>query len=196
MSKITVTTPAQAYFKKIIDKQQMDGLAIRLTVTNPGTPGVECGILFCPKDYITPNDEHFKFEGFQVVIDANVSEFLDESVIDMGKDDKGEDILTFHAPKLKKKVLPEDASLFDQVDRFLKSVINPGLAGHGGAVELVEVTEDNIVKVKFSGGCMGCSMVGATLHDGIQAQLNQAFPGIIKDVVDVTAHEVTEETYG
>ena len=195
MSKITVTTPAQAYFKKIIDKQQMDGLAIRLTVTNPGTPGVECGILFCPKDYITPNDEHFKFEGFEIVIDKNVSEFLEASHIDMGTDDKGEEILTFHAPNLKKKVLPDDASLFDQVSHFLNNVVNPSLAGHGGAVELVEVTADNMVKVRFTGGCMGCSMVGATLHDGIEAQLNQAFPGMIKGVEDVTAHEVTADTY-
>lgn len=195
MSSIKVTEPAQAYFRKIIAKQKMDGLAIRLTVTNPGTPGVECGILFCPKDYITPNDEHFKFEGFGIVIDKNVSEFLEASHIDMGTDDKGEEILTFHAPNLKKKVLPDDASLFDQVSHFLNNVVNPSLAGHGGAVELVEVTADNMVKVRFTGGCMGCSMVGATLHDGIEAQLNQAFPGMIKGVEDVTAHEVTADTY-
>ncbi|MBU3826788.1 MAG: NifU family protein [Candidatus Anaerobiospirillum merdipullorum] len=195
MSSIKVTEPAQAYFRKIIAKQKMDGLAIRLTVTNPGTPGVECGILFCPKDYITPNDEHFKFEGFEIVIDKNVSEFLEASHIDMGTDDKGEEILTFHAPNLKKKVLPDDASLFDQVSHFLNNVVNPSLAGHGGAVELVEVTADNMVKVRFTGGCMGCSMVGATLHDGIEAQLNQAFPGMIKGVEDVTAHEVTADTY-
>lgn len=196
MSKITVTEPAQAYFRKIIAKQQMDGLAIRLSVTNPGTPGVECGILFCPKEYITPNDEHFKLDGFEVVIDSAVSEFLDESYIDMGKDDSGDEILTFHAPNLKKNVLPEGATLYDQVKHFLESVINPSLASHGGAVELVAVTPDNVVQVKFSGGCMGCSMVGATLHDGIQAQLNQAFPGMIKDVEDVTAHQVTEQTFG
>lgn len=195
MSKITVTEPAQAYFKKIIDKQKMDGLAIRLTATNPGTPGVTCGILYCPKDYITPDDEHFKFNGFEIVIDKSVSEFLDESYIDMGKDDSGDDILTFHAPNLKKNVLPEDASLFDQIKRFIDEVVSPELAGHGGAVELVEVTDDNVVRVRFKGGCMGCSMVGATLHDGIQAQLNQAFPGMIKGVEDVTAHEITDETF-
>ena len=39
-------------------------------------------------------------------------------------------------------------------------------------------------------------MVGVTLKEGIQTQLNQAFPGMIKDVIDVTAHEVTDQTYG
>ena len=39
-------------------------------------------------------------------------------------------------------------------------------------------------------------MVGLTLKEGIQTQLNQAFPGMIKDVVDVTEHQVTDQTYG
>ena len=59
MTKISVSDKAQEYFLKIITKQKMDGLAIRLTATNVVTPGVQCGILYCPKEYITPNDEHF-----------------------------------------------------------------------------------------------------------------------------------------
>ncbi|WP_294567813.1 NifU family protein [uncultured Succinatimonas sp.] len=196
MSKITVSKPAQEYFKKIIAKQKMEGLAIRLSATNVGTPGVECGILYCPKEYITMNDEHFKMDGFEIVIDSSVSLYLDESVIDLSKDDDGNDLLTFHAPNLKKQDLPEDATLFDRVKRFFETTVNPALAGHGGAAALEEVTEDGVVKVRFSGGCNGCSMVGITLKEGIQAQLNQAFPGMIKDVVDVTNHVKTDETYG
>lgn len=195
MSKITVTPQAEAYFKKLIDKQNMPGLAIRLSVTNPGTPDVEFGILYCPKDFITPNDEHFKFEGFDIVIDKTVSQFLDESFLDMGKDDQGEDILTFHAPNLKKSLVPEDSPLIDKVKAFFDVAVNPGLAGHGGSVAIDHVSDDGIVYVRFAGGCMGCSMVGATLQDGIKAQLTRAFPGVIKDVVDVTAHQRTDETY-
>ena len=103
MSKISVSQAAQDYLRTIIEKQKMPGLAIRLSVTNPGTPGVETGILYCPREYITTNDLHFKMDGFEIVIDSNVSEFLDESVIDLGKDDKGEEMLTFHAPNLKKQ---------------------------------------------------------------------------------------------
>ena len=173
----------------------MPGLAIRLSASNVGTPGVQCGILYCPKEYITPNDEHFKMEGFEIVIDNLVSPYLDESYIDLGKDDEGNDMLTFHAPNLKKQDLPEDATLFERIARFIETSVNPTLAGHGGAVSLVEVTDDNVVKVRFSGGCNGCSMVGITLKEGIQTQLNEAFPNMIKDVIDVTNHEVSDETY-
>lgn len=197
MTKISVSDKAQEYFLKIITKQKMDGLAIRLTATNVGTPGVQCGILYCPKEYITPNDEHFQMKGFEIVIDQSVSEYLDDSIIDLSKnDDDGEDLLTFHAPNLNKQDLPADATMFDRLKKFIDSTVSPSLAAHGGAVSLVEVTDDGIVKVKFTGGCLGCSMVGVTLKEGIQTQLNQAFPGMIKDVVDVTEHEVTDKTYG
>ena len=49
MSKISVSDKAQEYFLNIINKQKMEGLAIRLTASNVGTPGVQCGILYCPK---------------------------------------------------------------------------------------------------------------------------------------------------
>ena len=196
MTKISVSDKAQEYFLKIITKQKMDGLAIRLTATNVGTPGVQCGILYCPKEYITPNDEHFQMKGFEIVIDQSVSEYLDDSIIDLSKNDYGEDLLTFHAPNLNKQDLPADATMFDRLKKFIDSTVSPSLAAHGGAVSLVEVTDDGIVKVKFTGGCLGCSMVGVTLKEGIQTQLNQAFPGMIKDVVDVTEHEDTDKTYG
>lgn len=196
MTKISVSDKAQEYFLKIITKQKMDGLAIRLTATNVGTPGVQCGILYCPKEYITPNDEHFQMKGFEIVIDQSVSEYLDDSIIDLSKNDDGKDLLTFHAPNLNKQDLPADATMFDRLKKFIDSTVSPSLAAHGGAVSLVEVTDDGIVKVKFTGGCLGCSMVGVTLKEGIQTQLNQAFPGMIKDVVDVTEHEVTDKTYG
>lgn len=196
MSKISVSEKAQEYFLKIIEKQKMEGLAIRLTATNVGTPGVQCGILYCPKEYITSNDEHFQMKGFEIVIDQSVSEYLDDSIIDLSVNENNEELLTFHAPNLNKQDLPADASLFDRLKKFIDSTVSPSLAAHGGAVSLVDVTEDGIVKVKFTGGCLGCSMVGVTLKEGIQTQLNQAFPGMIKDVVDVTEHEVTENTYG
>lgn len=49
--------------------------------------------------------------------------------------------------------------------------------------------------MKFEGGCRGCSMVNLTLQGGITENLKTAFPGMIKEVRDVTDHVVTEETY-
>ena len=195
MSKITVSKKAQDYFKKIIEKQKMEGLAIRLTATNVGTPGVECGILYCPKEYITEQDEHFRMDGFEIVIDSAVAPYLDESQIDLTEDDNKQEMLTFHAPNLKKQDLPEDATLRERLQRFFDVTVSPALASHGGAIELVDVSEDGVIKVRFSGGCNGCFMVGITLKEGIESQLNQAFPGVVKEIIDVTDHQATEESF-
>uniref|UniRef100_A0A1B0C167 NIF system FeS cluster assembly NifU C-terminal domain-containing protein n=1 Tax=Glossina palpalis gambiensis TaxID=67801 RepID=A0A1B0C167_9MUSC len=58
---------------------------------------------------------------------------------------------------------------------------------HGGHLELIELTKDMFVLIKFFGGCNGCSMVNMTLKDGIEKEIKKFFPEI-KGVKDVTEH--------
>jgi len=51
-------------------------------------------------------------------------------------------------------------------------------------VELIEVTEDGIVKLKLTGACRGCPMSQMTLKLGIEKALKQAIPEI-KEVQSV-----------
>ncbi len=194
MSKITVSPEAQDYLRGIIQKQKMEGLAIRLSVTNPGTPGVESGIVYCPKEYITNQDMHFKMDGFEIVIDSEYVVLFDDVVIDLTVDEVGDDLLTMHAPNLKKKLIDENASLKDQIAYYIERFISPSLAGHGGAVRLVDF-QDGVVSVEFSGGCNGCSLASATLHEGIERQLHAAFRDQITEVVDATSHKPSESSY-
>ncbi|HOG07284.1 MAG: NifU family protein [Syntrophales bacterium] len=62
--------------------------------------------------------------------------------------------------------------------------IRPNLQADGGDVELVEVTDDGVVKVKLTGACQGCPMSQMTLKNGIQRLLLQEVPGV-KEVVSV-----------
>jgi len=54
----------------------------------------------------------------------------------------------------------------------------------GGNVELVEVSEDGIVKVRLTGACSGCPMSSMTLKMGIERILKQEIPEI-KEVIAV-----------
>ncbi len=191
---ITITPKAQEYFVQLLETQAPE-TRIRVFVSNPGTPGVECGILYCPKDMITGADDFFPYEHFEVVIDRSSQPYLKESVIDFVTNEQGQGELTFKAPCLKVLDVPNDASLYDKIANFFLTNVNPSLAGHGGHVDLVSASEDGVIVVKFSGGCKGCSMVNITLKDGIEANLKQAFPGLIKEVIDATEHSVTDETY-
>lgn len=62
--------------------------------------------------------------------------------------------------------------------------IRPALQMDGGDVELVDVTEDGVVKVRLKGACMGCPMGQMTLKAGIERQLKTDVPEI-KEVVAV-----------
>lgn len=56
--------------------------------------------------------------------------------------------------------------------------IRPMLQKDGGDVELVEVTDNNIVKVRLKGACSGCPMSQMTLKNGIERVLKQEIPEI------------------
>ncbi len=56
--------------------------------------------------------------------------------------------------------------------------IRPALNRDGGDVELVEVGEDGVVKVRLKGACGGCPMSQMTLKMGIEKVVKQAVPEI------------------
>jgi Fe-S cluster biogenesis protein NfuA len=61
-------------------------------------------------------------------------------------------------------------------------MIRPSLQADGGDVELVDITEDGIVKLKLTGHCAGCPMSTMTLKNGIERILKQEVPEV-KEVV-------------
>ncbi|HLG32286.1 MAG TPA: NifU family protein [Ignavibacteriaceae bacterium] len=65
-------------------------------------------------------------------------------------------------------------------EEILKALdsIRPFLQADNGDVELVEVSEDGIVKVRLTGDCENCPMSTMTLRAGIERALLQAIPGI------------------
>jgi len=60
--------------------------------------------------------------------------------------------------------------------------IRPTLQADGGDVELVEVGQDGVVRVRLTGACGGCPMSQMTLKMGIERILK-------KEVPEVTAVE-------
>ncbi|WP_027182871.1 NifU family protein [Desulfovibrio inopinatus] len=69
----------------------------------------------------------------------------------------------------------------DKVEAALDKV-RPTLQADGGDVELVEITEDGIVKVRLTGRCKGCPMSQMTLKSGVERM-------VLKEVPEVQAVE-------
>jgi Fe-S cluster biogenesis protein NfuA len=65
----------------------------------------------------------------------------------------------------------------EEIKKALDS-IRPYLQADSGDVELVEVTEEGIVKVRLTGACDVCPMSVMTLRAGIERALIREVPGI------------------
>jgi len=65
----------------------------------------------------------------------------------------------------------------EKVEEALAQV-RPTLQRDGGDVELVEVTEEGVVKVRLTGACHGCPMAQMTLQVGIERFLKQLVPEV------------------
>ena len=71
----------------------------------------------------------------------------------------------------------------EKVQEVLES-IRPSLQADGGDVELVDVDEDGVVKVKLTGACGGCPFALLTLQQGIERSIKERVPEV-KKVVSV-----------
>ena len=56
--------------------------------------------------------------------------------------------------------------------------VRPHLQMDGGDVELVEVTDEGVVKVKLTGSCAGCPMSQMTLKWGVENYLKKKIPNV------------------
>ena len=67
--------------------------------------------------------------------------------------------------------------LREKVESALDKV-RPALQADGGDVQLVEVDDDGVVKVRLTGACGGCPMSQMTLKMGIEKVLKQNVPEV------------------
>ena len=54
---------------------------------------------------------------------------------------------------------------------------------HGGSAEMISF-EENIVKVKLGGACLGCPLSTATLNGWVQGTIHQFFPDVTVEAAD------------
>jgi Fe-S cluster biogenesis protein NfuA len=65
-------------------------------------------------------------------------------------------------------------------------IVRPQLQADGGDAEIVEITDDGIVKLRLKGACGGCPMSQMTLKMGIERILKEKVPAV-KSVEAVTS---------
>lgn len=73
--------------------------------------------------------------------------------------------------------------MYQKVEEALNT-IRPYLEADGGNVEVLEITDNNILKLELTGACKTCSMSHMTLKAGIEETIRKAVPEI-KEILSI-----------
>jgi Fe/S biogenesis protein NfuA len=138
-------------------------------------------------------------DGIRVFLNLDTSNLLSGATVDW-TDANGASGFSVSDPRSRPAPPPTDAAaltlsgpMAERAQRVIDEIINPGIAAHGGFVELVDVSDDTL-HLRMGGGCQGCAASAATLRQGIERMVRQEIPEIV-NVVDVTDHNAGENPY-
>jgi Fe/S biogenesis protein NfuA len=190
---INISESAQTHFRKLIEREDLPGMGVRLSAMHAGLPNADVRLEFAEPRDLQGDEWAIDCEGFTLWVDAASVPFLDSAEIDYAQQATGGQ-LQIRAPKIKGEVPAESASLVERVRWLVEHEINPQLAQHKGHVSLQEVTADGVVVLRFGGGCHGCGMADVTLKQGIEKTLLTKVPGVTA-VRDATDHASGDAPY-
>jgi Fe/S biogenesis protein NfuA len=172
------------------DTGDEEGLAIRIAITGQSDTGFTYEFFLDLKENAKPADVVEHHDGLAAIIDGKSARLLDGVTIDWKEtvDGSGFDVDNPNpVPPLQPKQEPKlDTPVAKKVQKLIDERVNPGVASHGGFVELIDVQGDTVY-VRLGGGCQGCGMVNVTLKQGIEVIFKEEIPEITQ-VVDVTDH--------
>jgi Fe/S biogenesis protein NfuA len=177
---VIVSDAAREKIAEIMDMQGITGRgAIRVGINGRGPSGFNYSMSL-EEDAEAEEGDFVQDEGtFKVLVDAQSIDKLRGATVDfVGQ-------LVGGGFKIDNPNSVWDDPIAVEVQNLLDTQINPGVASHGGYVELLDV-KDNRVFVRMGGGCQGCGMASVTLKQGVEALLKQVFPDL--SVVDTTDH--------
>ena len=182
---IEITETAQNHFRSLLQSQGGDAVGIRISAVNPGQPSADARLEFAEAGDLLGDEWQIECQGFVLYVDAASMAFLNGAHIDINATATGSQ-LTIRAPNIKGKSPDGASSLAERVLWLIDSEINPQLAAHKGRVSLDSIDADNVVYLRFGGGCQGCGMVDITLKQGIEKNLMAKIPQIsaVRDATD------------
>ena len=137
-------------------------------------------------------------DGIRVLLNLDTSNLLSGARIEWSDADGG---FRVEVPRPAPRHVPAATAggsaawgpLAEKVQTVFDTLVNPRIAAHGGAVELVDVADD-VIYVRMTGGCQGCAASALTLRQGIERMVREEIPEV-KDIVDLTDHEAGANPY-
>lgn len=68
----------------------------------------------------------------------------------------------------------------EKIRRVIEEKVRPGVVMDGGEIELVEVEDNGVVKVRLKGACVHCQFSKFTLAIGVEQTLKEYVPEVTR----------------
>jgi Fe/S biogenesis protein NfuA len=185
---LTITDAAKQKIVGIMEGQGRLGDGLRLSIAGRSSSGFRYSMGLVEEGQESLEDVVIDSGEFKVFVDPQSAAALEGATIDYV--DQGIHGSGF---KIDNPNPVWTDPLAQQVQELLDNRINPGIAAHGGHVDLLDI-KDGMAYVRLGGGCQGCGMVDVTLRQGIEALIREEIPEI-QQVVDTTDHAAGRNPY-
>ena len=186
---VSMTEEAIARLRRLIDRAGDPPVSgIRLQIARRTPQGFEHQLTMVDEGREPEDDYDLDFGDFVLYVDADQAGYLDG--LSVHWEFKGEGVNGFEFdnpnPRWRDPLAERIQTLFDER-------INPAIAAHGGAVDLLGV-EGAVAYIRMGGGCQGCGMASVTLREGIETAIRETAPEI-EEILDATDHAAGANPY-
>jgi len=174
-----------------VQSEEEADLAVRVEAAKVGVRRFRYRMdIVLPRDR-KEDDLELKIGEVQVLVDPASAANLDGATIDFA-DLGGLSGSGFKFENPNEKASFEDP-IAQRIHELIESDINPGVASHGGVIELIDYS-GGVARVNMGGGCQGCGMAAMTLRQGVETRIKELIPEVT-EVIDVTNHGAGENPF-
>jgi Fe-S cluster assembly iron-binding protein IscA len=131
---IQISDTAQTYFRKLIEREAVPGMGVRLSAVDAGTPRADARLEFAEPADLLGDEWAVDCDGFTLYVAATSVAWMDGADIDIVTNATGGQQLTIKAPKIKGDAPSDSTSLVERVRWVVENEVNPaaGLAWRQG----------------------------------------------------------------
>jgi Fe/S biogenesis protein NfuA len=184
---LQITDAARAKIISFMAARDKPDGALRVAIDGRTAQGFRYALGIVERNDRSDDDVSFDGGGFLVYMDPVSVENMTGATVDY-VDDVAAAGLKIENPN---PVWRDPLAL--AVQAVIDERINPGVASHGGFVELLDVRAGTAY-VMLGGGCQGCGLADVTLKQGIEVMIREAVPEIAA-VIDQTDHASGSNPY-
>ena len=187
--EVSITEPAIERLRHlVVNAGDPPVSGIRLQIAKRTAEGFEHLLTMVDAGSEPEDDYEFDFDGLAFFVDGAAAADLDGIAVHWEYKGEGVNGFEFDNPNP-----PWRDPLALRVQRLFDESINPGIAAHGGYVDLIAV-EEGVAYIRLGGGCQGCGLADVTLKQGIEVAVKEAVPEI-EAVADATDHASGSNPY-